>query len=140
MGLNPVLVTAEIDLTKQQWSNVELLSMGKWLMRDIFLGGPNHPIDEFDFQCCLKLIGTDSNWRRVFSQMSDLSPEWDALNLRWNDIETTFLSEVGSIDIELVSAPLTRQLMSHVLKQARLRISFENAVEDGPQKCLVGGR
>lgn len=122
-------VNGSFDLNKQEWSKSELMLMGHWLARDIFIGGPNHPIDEFDFQGCLKLIDENQHWRRVFSMMSDLSPEWKALNWRWNDIEATFLNEIKPDGSPLLYGPLTRQLMSHVLKQARLTESIHSKTE-----------
>ena len=88
-----------------------------------FLGAPiergNHPHDPDDLGRCLRLMKLVPEIREGFvERMSALSPEWQALAERWDEIAASMEAEVGIDWSKGRSAPRTYGLMRSILRDA----------------------
>lgn len=54
-----------------------------------------HPCDPADFNRCLKLIRDVPEIKEHMGKVSALSPVWEKLVARWDEVEKCFLDEVG---------------------------------------------
>lgn len=84
--------------------------------------GRGHPRDPSDFGRCLELLKQVPALKPMLPQMADVSPEWDALVARWDDIEKSFLAEVGWEWQKGHRAAATYQLMKDVYKGAATNV------------------
>lgn len=57
--------------------------------------GACHPLDPADFNRCLKLLKVVPELKPLLPRMRDVSPAWEKLIGRWDEVETTLLDEVG---------------------------------------------
>ena len=71
----------------------------KWWSAERTIGGYHaldrkaHPRDPADFRRCLLLLEVLPECRERMGELRDLSPMWNALVDRWDEIERTFLDE-----------------------------------------------
>lgn len=70
------------------------------------------PYDPSDLWRCLKLLEAVPELRNGLEIMREVSPIWDAIIDRWDDLEVCLLSEIGSLENERWSAPKTYEMLS----------------------------
>ena len=75
----------------------------------------DHPYDPSDFNRCLLAVSEIPCVRGAFPEIAKLSPQWRRLIARWDDIESSFVGEVGWNWEGGNRAPETYQLMQEVL-------------------------
>lgn len=75
-----------------------------------------HPLDPDDFNRCLLLIAAVPEIRPRLKEMADVSPQWNRLIGRWDEIEKTFISEAGLDWCRAFTAPETYELMKQCLR------------------------
>jgi hypothetical protein len=76
--------------------------------------GFGEPSDGADFGRCYRLLEFIPEWRGRIGEMAARGGRWPDLVARWNEIETTYLSEVAN---EPGSAGATYRLMKQVLAE-----------------------
>ncbi|WP_216628381.1 hypothetical protein [Pseudoalteromonas caenipelagi] len=81
----------------------------------------SHPSDPADFNRCLRLLNAVPELRERIPNMASVSAYWAAIAEHWDDIEATFLGEVGYDWSKGTSAPQAYQLMKTVLKDVQPR-------------------
>lgn len=54
-----------------------------------------HPLDPADFNRCLLLLKAVPELRPLLPRMSELSEVWASLVERWDEVEHSFVNEVG---------------------------------------------
>lgn len=74
----------------------------------------SHPHDPADLNRCLLLMEMLPWVRLHLLEMADVSPEWARLVARWDEVEKTFLDEVGLAWSHGKSAPRTYKLMKDI--------------------------
>ncbi|MFL0980268.1 hypothetical protein [Vibrio parahaemolyticus] len=79
----------------------------------------SYPHDPSDFNRCLVLIHNVPEIRTHFSDIAKLNIQWKALISRWDELEETFIEEVGFNWSKADSAPKTYALMKEILKGAK---------------------
>jgi hypothetical protein len=79
----------------------------------------SHPHDPDDLNRCLKLLRCAPELRYSIKKMADISTEWAALVARWDEIEKSFLDEVGFDWSKGSNAFRTYHLMNDVIENAR---------------------
>jgi hypothetical protein len=77
---------------------------------------PDYPHDPSDFNRCLLLLLHVPEVKPHMHKLAAVSPQWSRLIARWDEIEASFLCEVGLNWSKGGSAPKTYQLMRDVLK------------------------
>lgn len=75
----------------------------------------SHPADPDDLNRCLLFLEAVPEARAMLPNMATLSKRWAALVARWDEIEATFLAEVGRDWCKGDRAPKTYKLMQEVL-------------------------
>jgi hypothetical protein len=91
--------------------------------------GRSHPHDPSDFNRCLKLLHAVPEMRVHLHKMANLSPYWAALVARWDDVERSFLDEVGFDWCKAGIAPKTYRLMKTILDAATRKPSDSESTE-----------
>jgi len=76
--------------------------------------GGSHPYDPADFNRCLLLLEKAPEIRKHFNKVSDVSETWKKLIDRWDEVEKTFIDEVGYNWSKCDSAPKTYELMKSI--------------------------
>ncbi|HHC6515913.1 TPA: hypothetical protein ACN35K_003087 [Vibrio parahaemolyticus] len=79
----------------------------------------SHPLDPSDFNRCILLIDWVPEVKDHFKAIASLSPEWNALIERWDEINKTFIEEAGFNWSKAERAPKTYALMKEILKGAK---------------------
>jgi hypothetical protein len=79
----------------------------------------SHPHDPSDLGRCLRLLEHFPEWKPRLRELCDLSVEWAALILRWDEIASTMENEVGIAWEKGKSAPATYILMRTIIEEAR---------------------
>lgn len=74
----------------------------------------NHPSDPADFNRCLKFLSMVPEARQHLDNVAALSDRWAKLIARWDDVERSFLDEVGFDWCNKKSAPKTYALMKEI--------------------------
>ena len=77
-------------------------------------GPSDHPRDPDDFNRCLLFLEAVPEARQHLHKLKALSPIWDRLVDHWQEIESSFLDEVGFDWCKARSAPRTYDLMKAV--------------------------
>ena len=85
-----------------------------WAGYDVMREDHSHPVDPADFNRCLKLLDAAPLLRERLSKMAMLNDTWARFVERWDEIEATFLEEVGFDFCKGKSAPKTYALMKSV--------------------------
>ncbi len=80
--------------------------------------GGNHPHDPDDFNRCLMMLVVVPEVRGSFHEIATISLEWKALISRWDEVEQTFINEVGLDWCNSHSAPKTYALMKQIFREA----------------------
>lgn len=75
----------------------------------------SHPYDPDDLNRCLLFLEHVPEARQYLEEVAKLSSVWAKLVSRWNEIEQTFLNEVGLDWCHGNSAPKTYELMKEVI-------------------------
>lgn len=76
-----------------------LSSIHLWaVMMGVRPARPYAPADPADLGRCLRLLRVMPEWRKRLPKMASESPYWAALVSRWDEVEASFLREVGSLD------------------------------------------
>jgi UTP:GlnB (protein PII) uridylyltransferase len=91
-------------------------TMALWLAFGEPTQDRSHPHDPDDLDRCLYLLKAVPQLRQVLPRMAEVSPVWAALVARWDDIERSFLDEVGLGWSHGHSAPKTYRLMREVIE------------------------
>ncbi len=84
------------------------------------IGLPQHgfdksmPYDPADFNRCLLLLDEVPEIREKFDTIAALSKSWERLILRWDEVEKTFLDEVGLDWVKGNMAHKTYELMKSI--------------------------
>jgi len=81
----------------------------------------SHPSDPADFNRCLRLLNAVPELRERIPHMANVSAYWAAVAKHWDDIEATFLGEVGYDWSKGSKAPVTFKLMKSVLQDVTPR-------------------
>ena len=74
----------------------------------------SHPLDPDDFNRCLKLVKQVPEIKNYFEQISKLSLQWKTVIDNWNEIEKSFIDEVGFDWCNGYRAPKTYELMKQL--------------------------
>jgi hypothetical protein len=96
-------------------------TMASFLGLGIRKGDYSHPHDPDDLDRCLQLLEAVPELRPYIANLAALSPEWEALVRRWDEIERSHLDEVGLRWTKANRAPKTYELMRSVIDSARKR-------------------
>lgn len=75
----------------------------------------SYPHDPDDLNRCLLLLEAVPEIRPRMKEMAEICPEWARLVARWEDIERTFLDEVGLNWCHGRTAPETYALMKQCI-------------------------
>jgi hypothetical protein len=75
----------------------------------------SYPLDPADFDRCLRLLEAVPALREQIPRLAMLSPEWERLAKRWDEVEKCHLYEVGLGWSKARKAPVTYALMHEVL-------------------------
>ncbi len=75
----------------------------------------SHPYDPDDLNRCLLFLDRVPEAREHLHKLCSVSKQWNSLIKRWNEIEKSFLDEVGLNWCNSDSAPKTYDLMKEVL-------------------------
>ena len=75
------------------------------------------PSDPDDFARCLMFLDTVPEARAELHRMAEVNRQWAALVARWDELETTFRSEMITPRV-WYSAPKTLRLMREIINQA----------------------
>ena len=74
----------------------------------------SHPYDPSDFNRCLLLLEAVPEIRGLMRWVAAISPAWEALVARWDEVEECFLAEAG-LNWEVSDiAPKTYKLMRSI--------------------------
>ena len=74
----------------------------------------SHPHDPADFNRCLLLLEQVPEIRNHMEKIAAINDSWAKLVARWDDVEQSFLDEVGFDWSKASSAPKTYKLMKEV--------------------------
>lgn len=77
--------------------------------------GEDVPVDPADLNRCLLLMERVPWVRLYLPDMAQVSPRWAALVARWDEVEKSFIEEVGLNWERARSAPRTYDLMQSIL-------------------------
>ena len=72
------------------------------------------PSDPSDFNRCLLLLNEVPELRKDLHELGDYSKHWKRIVDRWDDVEKSFLDEVGFNWCKAKSAPKTYKLMKEI--------------------------
>lgn len=73
------------------------------------------PCDPDDLGRCLRLLDAVPEWKPRIREMAGQSADWDALTARWDELEASFLAEIGSLRPGWgARAPRTYALMKRI--------------------------
>lgn len=75
-----------------------------------------HPYDPGDLNRCLLLLEAVPEVREHFPKIAALSPAWARLIERWDELEATFLEEVGLNWSKGTKGPKTYALMEEIIR------------------------
>ena len=75
----------------------------------------DHPYDPSDLNRCIKLCKEVPEVKENFDLIAKLSPKWNALIERWDEIEKCFIDEVGYDWCKGRSAPKTYKLIKSII-------------------------
>lgn len=75
----------------------------------------SHPYDPDDLNRCIKLVFMAPAIREEFHMIATLSDTWKRIIDRWDELEKTFIDEVGINWSKGRSAPITYSLMQEIL-------------------------
>lgn len=76
--------------------------------------GSYAPADPADFNRCLLLLDIAPELRADLWRMKDVSHQWSALVDHWDEVETSFLNEVGFNWSKSKAAPVTYEIMKRI--------------------------
>lgn len=76
----------------------------------------DHPHDPADFNRCLLFLDAVPEARQHMGKVAALSPAWARLVQRWDDIEASFMDEVGRNWSKAHFAPETYKLMRSLIE------------------------
>ena len=79
-----------------------------------FGGYRPHPSDPADFNRCLLLLEAVPEIRNAMNKIADISEVWKKLVARWDEVEHSFISEVGRDWCNAKNAPKTYNLMKEI--------------------------
>ncbi len=79
----------------------------------------SYPYDPDDFNRCLLFLKDVPEAREHMDSLRSMSVVWDVLIDKWEEIERSFLDEVGLNWHKSNRAPKTYELMDNILKGAR---------------------
>jgi hypothetical protein len=95
----------EMSMTETQQAVIKWLANGKtglssetmafWLAFGILPDDSSYPADPADFNRCLGLLAVAPALRADLGKMKSVSKRWARLVDRWDEIERTFIEEVG---------------------------------------------
>lgn len=95
------------------------------------LPGPrNHPWDPDDLNRCLKLLQCVPAGRTRLGSVAALSPTWTRLVARWDELEASYVAEVGPDMSKGGRAARTYELMCEILRPAAARNRSRRAEAD----------
>ena len=77
--------------------------------------GNDHPWDPDDFNRCLLFLEAVPEARNHMDKVAALSPTWARLVARWDEIEASFIAEVGRDWCKAKRAPKTYALMKSII-------------------------
>jgi hypothetical protein len=72
------------------------------------------PCDPADFNRCLKLVAMVPEIKDHFHMIATLSKTWEKIISRWDEIEKSFIDEVGFDWCNAKSAPKTYHLIQEI--------------------------
>lgn len=75
----------------------------------------NHPHDPDDLSRCLKFLAAVPEARQHLHKVAKLSKKWEKLIARWDEVEKSFIDEVGFDWCKGGSAKKTYDLMQKIL-------------------------
>lgn len=75
----------------------------------------DYPSDPSDLNRCLQLIKAAPEVREAFPKIAALHESWNVLIENWDELEASFVGEVGDNWSKGASAPKTYQLMKNLL-------------------------
>ena len=75
----------------------------------------SYSLDPGDFNRCLLFLAAVPEAREHLNEVATISPVWGRLVARWDEIEKTFLDEVGLDWCNGFSAPKTYKLMQEII-------------------------
>ena len=84
----------------------------------------DYPHDPDDLNRCLNMLIAVPEVRDHFDKIAALGPVWGRIIERWDEIETSFLDEVGLDWCKARSAPKTYALMKEVIGEEPGVIKF----------------
>lgn len=90
-------------------------AMATWIGLGELPSDRGHPYDPDDLDRCLRLLEAVPELREKLPAMRGLSPQWEALVNRWDEVERSHLEEVGLGWTKARSAPRTYKLMREIL-------------------------
>lgn len=76
--------------------------------------GSSAPSDPDDFNRCLKLVIEIPEIKEHFGKISELNAGWSLIIPRWDEVEKSFLDEVGIDWCKSSSGPKTYKLMKDI--------------------------
>ena len=79
--------------------------------------GVNYPLDPDDLNRCLLLLDAVPEIRDHMGKIADLSPTWKRLVAQWDEIEKSFLDEVGFNWCNGKRAERTYRLMQSIIER-----------------------
>ncbi len=79
----------------------------------------SHPWDPADLDRCLLFLEAVPEARKHMDKIAKLSPTWALMVDHWDEIEKTFLDEVGLDWCNGHTAPVTYHLMKEIIKEAQ---------------------
>lgn len=109
---------SEIQSKVLKWIATGRVGMSSQAMALAACGMPSdgsYPHDPDDLNRCLLLLKAVPEVREHFGEIAKLGPVWGRLIARWNEIESSFLDEVGLNWKKAKSAPKTYALMKEVM-------------------------
>ncbi len=71
-----------------------------------------HPGDPADLNRCIKLVAAVPESRSHLQEVAKLSPQWEKIIKHWDELEKSFIDEVGFDWCKAKSAPKTFKLMN----------------------------
>lgn len=74
-----------------------------------------YPLDPDDFSRCRRLLKLIPEWRARLPEMATQNAAWAALVERWDEIEASFVAEVGDEPTWGDMAPKTYELMRSII-------------------------
>lgn len=88
--------------------------------------GKDYPLDPDDLNRCLLMLQAVPEVRDHFDKIAALSPRWGRLIERWDEIEASFLEEVGLNWCKADNAPKTYRLMQDAIGEDPSVVRFGN--------------